>query len=364
MPYYYIGNTGQTLGGEPVQSNREEIFQNIENQKARAYEEYAQLQAQKQAAIEAANQAAPQQTQVNNSREGNNFLQNAWADVGDMFEGATYLMAHPTEATAGLIVNEGEKLYDQMKSGWENPNVNQLTGTDPNLFTKAYGAVTQPVGQLAEDVINFMISNYDITTQDIFDALSGNGSKKEVVQRALKAAEEHPVFTGLDIISTIFPVLKAGRAGKAGKTAANMSTAQKVADQLNVSGAKVNTNANKFVDKVDSIKKDYKHEDIKKAVEAHIGGYDAPDVNKQLLKDVGEVLDNYDNMLAQENKYAETLSKEDKFAVADSQRAKYNEANNGINRSFDEIKRERQPYYDKLQNVEMVEKEIDHPTKR
>lgn len=284
------------------------------------------------------------------SNRGWNPITNAIEDIKEIGTGAVATVQHPIKTIV-------EPLADEVLS----------LGQTYNDFGGGGQGLIQAISKLDNDTINFLISNYGITTQDIYDAIRGDKKASEVVGTALTNAYQRPVMTALDIL----PATKLAKVSKAtkgvtktaeqvAKEVKNLSPAQKVANALNVSSSEIGSNANKFLDQVDKIKKNYKPADIEKAVEAHLTGAEAPDVDKTLLRLVGESISSYDEMLSKTNKYGESLTKEDKFAIADSQAVNSREGNI---RSFDEIKRERQPYYDKLQNVEMIEKEIDHPTK-
>lgn len=282
-------------------------------------------------------------------RSQNNFIQNAGQDLADIVTGATHMITHPGESIVRPLVQEGFSLYDTYKD-----------------FGGGGQGLVQAISKLDNDAINFLIVNYGITTQDIYDAIKGDKKASEVVGTALKNAAEHPIFTALDILPVGAKLLK-GTKGVAktteqiAKEASNLSPAQKVANALNISGAEVGGSANKFIDKSEVVKKGkYTEAQKKEAIKAHLTGEERPDLPKQLLKDVGESINSYDEMLTKSNKYAETLTNEDKFAIADAQRVNAREGNI---RSFDEIKRERQPYYDQLKTdskiVEDLAKEGD-----
>lgn len=351
------------------------------NQQTSLQDALANIEAEKKARADLVQQqlqSLPIPPSTMGGREGNNILQNVGQDFKDIVTGGAYMLTHPKEAILQPLGREIVNIGQAGVEGFKNPELNKYVGTNPDLMDRIYGSVTGATSKAGKDLVDFLITNYDITTDDIAKAIKGEGSKKALVQKALKSAGEHPLFTGLDVASLLLPGLKAikgsskaAQAAKAGTRTAEqiteelskMSPAQRVATQINMTGAEANKNANKFLDISENIKKGYSQEQIEKAIEAHMGGFETTEVPKDLLKKVGESIQSYDDMLTQENKYAEVLSKEDKFAISDTQATQYKGKDLGLNKNFDDIKRERQPYYDKIQNVEIVEKEIDHPTK-
>lgn len=285
-------------------------------------------------------------------KKGANILTNALENIKEIGTGATAMLVNPRQTILEPLANEASSL-----------------GQTYQDFGGGIQGLTQAVSKLDNDAINFLISNYGITTQDIYDAIRGEKKAGELVGTALTEAYKNPVFTAMDI----FGLKGLGKAGKVTKgvtktaeqiveESKKLSPAQKVANALNVSGSELGSSANKFIDKVEEINKGkWSATDVEEAVKAHLTGDEAPHVSKELLKQVGEGISQYDELLAKTNKYGKSLTKEDKFAIADSQAVNTKEGNI---RSFDEIKRERQPYHDLIKNegfeaIENLAKEGD-----
>lgn len=279
-------------------------------------------------------------------KKGANILTNALENIKEIGTGATAMLVNPRQTILEPLANEASSL-----------------GQTYQDFGGGIQGLAQAVSKLDNDAINFLISNYGITTQDIYDTIRGEKKASEVVGTALTEAYKNPVFTAMDI----FGLKGLGKAGKATKgvtktaeqiveESKKLSPAQKVANALNVSGSELGSSANKFIDKVEEINKGkWSATDVEEAVKAHLTGDEAPHVSKELLKQVGEGISQYDELLAKTNKYGKSLTKEDKFAIADSQATNTREGNI---RSFDEIKRERQPYYDQLKTDRKIVEDL------
>lgn len=291
-------------------------------------------------------------------KKGANILTNALENIKEIGTGATAMLVNPRQTILEPLANEALSL-----------------GQTYQDFGGGIQGLTQAVSKLDNDAINFLISNYGITTKDIYDTIRGDKKAGELLGTVLTEAYKNPVFTAMDI----FGLKGLGKAGKATKgvtktaeqiaeESKKLSPAQKVANALNVSGSELGSSANKFIDKVEEINKGkWSASEVEEAVKAHLTGDEAPHVSKELLKQVGEGISQYDELLAKTNKYGKSLTKEDKFAIADSQAVNTREGNI---RSFDEIKRERQPYYDLMNNegIEALEdlakgREVELPYK-
>lgn len=272
---------------------------------------------------------------LSGDRSQNNFIQNAGQDLADIVTGATSLITHPVENLIKPLGNEFRGIYDTYQS---------------------QGALAAG-GKAVNDTLDFLIANYGITMDDVYAAMRGDKKASDVINTALKNAKERPIMTTLDLLPAtklLKGVKGASKAGSIAERSAKLSPAQKIANTLNVSNAEIGGSANRFLDKSEKVKKaNFTEAQKKEAIKAHLLGEERPDLPKELLKDVGESINSYDEMLSKSNKYAETLSKEDKLAIADSQKVMAREGNI---RSFDEIKRERQPYYDQLkQDSKIIE---------
>lgn len=313
-------------------------------------------------------QQAQMPSPLSGDRSQNNFIQNAGQDLADIVTGATSLITHPVENVIKPLGNEAKSIYN----------------TYQNEGALAAGS------KAVNDTLDFLIANYGITMDDVYAAMRGDKKASEVINTALKNAKERPVMTALDAASLILPAGKllkgtkgVSKAGAIAERSAKLSPAQKIANTLNINNAEIGGSANKFLDKSEKVKKaNYSEAQKKEAIKAHLIGEERPDLPKELLKDVGESINSYDEMLTKSNKYAETLSKEDKFFIADAQTTQVKESEmlnkvaepseyikqaaadgekiaqdmvrewelSKTTRSFDEIKRERQPYYDLIKN--------------
>lgn len=150
-----------------------------------------------------------------------NPFNNAYQDFKEMGTGLNAIGADPYNMLLKPIGKEINKISNEA-----NKSLNDyLTGK-----SKHYNVIDQmkdsykATKTLGKDAFNFLASNYDVTTDDLKDILSGKQTVGQVAGRAVINAYAHPVMTALDIAS----LGVGGKVGKIGKyTAKEVETAKK-----------------------------------------------------------------------------------------------------------------------------------------
>lgn len=161
--------------------------------------------------------------------------------------------------------------------------------------------------KVKEDIFNFLMTNYDVNSQDLRDIASGKQTLGQVVGRAAVNAYKNPVDTTLDLLS--FGVgSKALRGLSRGSKAAQSS--QKAID---VATKEVRGQIQKAIDKAEDFKKVGTTSDRIGAIEALETGKEVTGNTKQAAKVLSEMVDEY-------NKAVPERAKINNFEAAHNQR--------------------------------------------
>ena len=161
--------------------------------------------------------------------------------------------------------------------------------------------------KVREDIFNFLMTNYDVNSQDLKDIASGKQTLGQVVGRAAVNAYKNPVDTTLDLL-TLGVGSKALKGLSRGSKAAQSS--QKAID---VATKEVRGQIQKAVDKAEDFKKVGTTSDRIGAIEALETGKEVTGSTKQAAKVLSEMVDEY-------NKAVPERAKINNFEAAHNQR--------------------------------------------
>ena len=252
-----------------------------------------------------------------------NLIGNAAKDISQIGTGLASAVLHPVRTGKQIIGGLGD-YYTNMaydNNPWYKDAIRG--GMD------AYNVLTEPV----------------FKGSDVRGVLTGRTSIPKFLGNVAQNIYENPVSSALAISG--IPLL-----AKGGKIARTATAANKVEDAINVAKKSTGAQAQKVIDKGTKIKNTYTTDQIHEAVKAlEVGSEVAPEL-KQVVKDVSQLYSDYDAMLAKTNKRAKSFTNEQKFGIADTQAAQATEKALGVERTAQEISKERQVYRDLLKDKE------------
>lgn len=239
--------------------------------------------------------------------------ENAAKDLQSIATGLTAVASHPILTAKNI----GKAYYDY----------NLELGQKPLLQRLPY----------ALDSIN-LLTEPIISTQDIRDVASGKKSVGRLLADPIKNIWENPVSSGL----TLFGAGALAKGAKA--TARTATTGNIVEDAINLGKQTTGKKASKIVDQANKIKSDYSPMNIDAAIEALNTGKTVSQELKPVTKELAKLYDTYDEILSTTNKSAKKyIGKNEKLAIADSQAAQADELARGVQRTFQDIQKERKP---------------------
>lgn len=255
-----------------------------------------------------------------NSPSGN-FIESGAKDVARLATGLGSMVLHPWD-TAKHIGKELNDYYTNMAYD-DNPwYIDAIRGG-----MDAYNILTDPI----------------FKGRDVRDVITGRKTLGQFAQQVGENIYNAPVSSALSVLG-----VKGLASG--GKVARAATAANTVEDAINIAKQTTGKQAQKVIDMGEKLKKTYSYDDLTQAFQAHRVGSLVDESLKPVTKDVGQFLNDYDKLLSKTNSRAKGFTKETKFEIADSQAAHETSMKLGEELPYQQIAKERQPYYDLLKN--------------
>lgn len=230
-----------------------------------------------------------------------NPIDNIVGNIQEIGTGLAYAGTHLPE-----LAREGvDYVANRYGEDFRKDPLNTLLSTTPTGMLSKTGRNVRK--KISEDVFNFLMTNYDVNSQDLKDIASGKQTLGQVVGRAAVNAYKNPVDTTLDLLS--FGIGSKALRGLSRGTKATQST-QKAID---VATKEVRGQIQKAVDKAEEFKKVGTTSDRIGAIEALETGKEVTGNTKQAAKVLSKMVDEY-------NKAVPERAKINNFEAAHNQR--------------------------------------------